>query len=374
MKFLIHFYASVSALATVVTPTAMLAGFVLVARPVRKPGRVINQTPLLRKCTDARIRVLICDAEGALDGLGIRHPKKWGDAELKLWALAERGRWANSVSLLLLSLITILTGALLTALVKHHWDMAMKMWLPSYAFFLLTVCYTQLDLIAIRRGRAPAYVQWAAVSALVACQAHADGGQTNPATTAHLSRNMERLSDALVTYGQFGVSRKHILRAALLAQCAGMSHRLEKAFEACLRDRSQVTALAEHIVCLIDTLGRQEPLNMVPQAESRSTDAVSTEPPLPWRLVLGHLLAFLTGVGLVVGFKALGLSSEYLVLLAPLIYLMVQIPYLAIGRIPAALRHIPHLTTPPPGSESDANASADAPPSHVPVALQNDRG
>ncbi|WP_274561928.1 hypothetical protein [Streptomyces spiramyceticus] len=325
------------------------------------------------------MRALIREAEGALNGLGIRHPKKWGEVELKLWALAERGRWAASVSLLLLSLITIFTGASLTALVEHHWDMAMEMWLPSYAFFLLTVCYVQLDLIAIRRGRSPAYVQWAAVSTLVACQTHADESKATSATTAQLSRNVERLSEALITYAQFGVSRKAGPRAALLTQCVGMSHRLENEFEACLRDRSHATALAEHIVGLIDTLGRQEPLNMVPPGESTAADSVSVEAPLPWRMVLGHVLAFLTGVGLVAGFKALGLSAEYLVLLAPLIYLVVQIPYLATGGVPIALRHVPGLATPPsePGSENEpqvsgADTSAAAPPPLVPVSRRHD--
>jgi hypothetical protein len=384
LELLVHFYATVSALATVVTPIAVLVGFAFVARPVRKPGRLINYF-FLRGRTEVRARALISEAEGALNGLGIRHPKKWGEAELKLWALAARGSRAVSVSLLLLSFITILTGALLTMLVRHHWDMAMEMWLPSYAFLLITMCYVQLDLIAIRRGRAPAYVQWAAVSTLVACQTHADkdgDGDTtgaSSATTAQLSRNVERLSDALITYAQFGVSRKPGPRVALLAQCVGMSRRLESNFEACLRDRSHVTVLAEHIVSLIDTLGRQEPLNMVPPAESASANSISVEPPLPWRMVLGHLMALLTGVGLVVGFKTLGLSAEYLVLLAPLIYLVVQIPYLSTGRVPGALRHVPRLTTPPPesGSESashtlDVDNSADAPPSLMPLPRRSD--
>ena len=374
LNLLLHFYATVSALATVLTPTAFLVGFVFVARPVRKPGWLIDRTPFLRRRTDVSVLTLIHEAEGALDELGIEHPKKWGEAELKLWALAERGRFATSVSLLLLSFTTILIGALLTALVKHHWNMAMEMWLPSYAFFLLTVCYVQLDLIAIRRGRSPAYVQWASVSTLVACQAHADESRTTSATVAQLSRNVERLSDALITYAQFGISRKAGPRAVLLAHFVGMSRRLEGDFQACLRDRSHVTALAKYIVTLIDALGRQEPLSMVPPAGSASADSVSVEAPLPWRMVLGHLLAFLTGVGLVVGFKALGLSAEYLVLLAPLIYLVIQIPYLATGRIPIALRHVPCLTTPTPETTSEsvahtlgAGPASDAPQSLVPV-------
>ncbi|MFE7545194.1 hypothetical protein [Streptomyces platensis] len=379
MKFLVHFYAAISALATVVTPTAVLAGFALVARPVRKPGRLIDRSPLLRRRTDTRVRALVREAEGALNLLGIQHPTKWGEAELRIWDLAERGRWAVSVSLLLLSLITICTGALLTALVDHHWDMAMEMWLPSYVFFLLTVCYIQLDLIAIRRGRSPAYVQWAAVSTLVACQTQRDDSRATSSTTAQLSRNVERLSDALISYAQFGVSRKSGSRSALLTQCGSMSHRLESGFEACLRDRSRVSALAEQIVGLIDALGRQEPLNMVPPEDSTSVGSVPVEAPLPWRMVLGHLLAFLTGAGLILGFKALGLSAEYLVLLAPLIYLVVQIPYLATGRAPIALRRLPHLTPPfsDPGSENEphtsgADTSADPPPPLVPVPRRHD--
>ncbi|MFD4946899.1 hypothetical protein ACFWNT_31330 [Streptomyces sp. NPDC058409] len=325
------------------------------------------------------MRTLIHEAEGALNGLGIQNPKQWGEAELKVWDLAERGRRVVSVSLLLLCLITVCTGALLTALVEHHWDMAMEMWLPSYAFFLLTVCYVQLDLIAIRRGRSPAYAQWAAVSTLVACQTQADESQATSVTTAQLSRNVERLSDALITYAQFGVSRKPGPRAALLTQCAGMSQRLESAFEASLRDRSQVRVLAKHIVHLIDALGRQEPLNMVSSAESAPAESVPAEGPLPWRMVMAHLLAFLTGVGLIAGFKALGLSAEYLLLLAPLIYLVVQIPYLATGRIPTALRHLPRLAAPmpEPASESevrtsDSDASADVPRQLVPVPQRHD--
>ncbi|MFD7291593.1 hypothetical protein [Streptomyces sp. NPDC059863] len=158
MKLLLHFYAVVSALATVLTPTAVLAGFVFVARPVRKPGRLLNQMSFPQGRTDTRVRTLIREAEGALNGLGVQHPKQWCEAELKVWVLAERGRRIVSVSLLFLCLITICTGALLTMLVEHQWDMATEMWLPSYAFLLLTVCYVQLDLIAIRRGRSPAYV------------------------------------------------------------------------------------------------------------------------------------------------------------------------------------------------------------------------
>ncbi|WP_240981471.1 MULTISPECIES: hypothetical protein [unclassified Streptomyces] len=268
---------------------------------------------------------------------------------------------------------------MLTMLVEHQWAMAMEMWLPSYAFLLLTAFYVQLDLIAVKRGRSPAYVQWAAVSTLVACQTQADENQATSVTTAQLSRNVDRLSDALMTYAQFGVSRKPGTRAALLTQCAAMSQQLESAFETSLRDRSQVKVLAEHIVHLIDALGRQEPLNMVPATESVPAESVAVGGSLPWRMVLGHLLAFLTGVGLIAGFKALGLSAEYLLLLAPLIYLVVQIPYLATGRIPTALRHLPRLAAPmsEPSAESEVHTSgsgtsADVPRSLVPVPQRHD--
>ncbi|MEU1278511.1 hypothetical protein [Streptomyces sp. NPDC005805] len=320
------------------------------------------------------MRTLIHEAEGALNGLGIQHPEQWGEAELKTWDLAGRGRRVVSLSLLLLCLIAIGTGALLTMLTEHRWAMAMEMWLPSYAFLLLTALYVQLDLIAVKRGRSPAYAQWAAVSTLVACQTQADENQATSVTTAQLSRNVDRLSDALLMYAQFGVSRKPGTRAALLTQCAAMSQQLESAFETSLRDRSQVRVLAEHIVHLIDALGRQEPLNMVPAAESAPTESVPVGGSLSWRMVLGHLLAFLTGVGLIAGFKALGVSAEYLLLLAPLIYLVVQIPYLATGRIPIALRHLPRLEAPmpepAPDSEvrtSDSDASADVPRLLVPT-------
>ncbi len=65
---------------------------------------------------------------------------------------------------------------------------------------------------------------------------------------------------------------------------------------------------------------------MVPAAESAPPESVPVGGSLPWRMVLGHLLAFLTGVGLIAGFKALGVSAEYLLLLAPLIYLLPTSP------------------------------------------------
>ncbi|MEU8707170.1 hypothetical protein [Streptomyces sp. NPDC048565] len=362
LKLLILFYATVSALATVAIPTATLFGFALVARPVRMPGRLLNRWSFLRDRTASRVENLINEAEGALDGMGVQHPTQWGEAELKVWDLAERGRRVVSVSLLLLCLTTIGTGALLTTLVEHRWDMALEIWLPSYAFLLLTACYVQLDLVAVRRGRSPAYAQWAAVSTLVACQTQADDCQATSVTTAELGRNVKRLSAALITYAQFGVSHEPGPRAALLAQCAGMSQQLEGAFVASLRDRSKVTMLAQHIVHLIEALGRQEPLSMVPSAECAPAASVPVEGPVPWRMVMAHFLAFLTGLGLIAGSRALGLSADYLILLAPLIYLVVQTPYLTTGRIPIALRHLPRLTAPipEPASENEVrNSSSD---------------
>ncbi|WP_018544448.1 hypothetical protein [Streptomyces sp. LaPpAH-108] len=323
---------------------------------------------------------LIYNAQNALTALGVQHPEKWSKSELLTWHLAKRGRFAVSATLLLLCAITICTGALITALVKHQWEMASQMWLPSYALFVLTAGFAQLDRVATQRGWPTAYVQWAALQAILACRPRPDDDHAASMATSELSKQVERLGVALVTYALFGISRRSELRAALLPHCVRMSQQLDDAFEASLRDHSQVKVLAERIVHSIDILVRQEPLSLAPSPEPTSGESMPTEPPIPWRMVIAHLLALLIGAALIEGFKVLGFSAEHLLLLTPLIYLVIQIPYLSTGKVPNALRHLPRLgsTVPTPSPEGEpspleAGASGNVPRPLTPTPQSHDQ-
>ncbi|MFD8125113.1 hypothetical protein ACFV3T_29335 [Streptomyces albidoflavus] len=78
MKLLREFYAAVYAFSMVATGVAVLAGLLLLVIPVRNPGRMIGLLPILRRRTDARVRALVREAEGALNGLGIQRSTDWG--------------------------------------------------------------------------------------------------------------------------------------------------------------------------------------------------------------------------------------------------------------------------------------------------------
>ncbi|MFJ3745668.1 hypothetical protein ACIPV8_16615 [Streptomyces albidoflavus] len=359
MEFLKVFYPAIFALSVVAAGSTVLAGVVLLVRPAMNPGRLISLFPIPCGRADVRVRALVHEAGGALNRLGIQHPAKWGEFELKVWVLAERGRRSVSLSLHLLCLITICAGGLLTVLVDRRWDMATELLLPSYAFVLCTVLYARIDLVATRRGSASAYLQWAAVSALVACQVQRCGNQVTSSTTVQLSRKVETVCDALTTYSQFGVSGSPVVRSVLLNSCAVISRRLESGLVACLCDRSRVSDLAEQVVELIDALARQEPLSVVSPEGVESVGSAPVEMPIPWRIIIGHFLVFLSGVGLILCFVSLGVGVEYLTLLAPLMYLVIQIPFLVTGKVPDALRHPPRLTVPfaDPGSESEPSIS-----------------
>ncbi|MBZ2409814.1 hypothetical protein HX747_23270 [Streptomyces sp. L06] len=301
-----------------------------------------------------------------------------GWVELKVWYSAELTRRAFSVSLQLLCLITICAGGLLTVLADKRWDMATELLLPSYAFILFTVFYARLHLFADRRWLSSSYVQWAAVSTLIACQDQAGDGRATPLNPAQLIRKLETLGDALTLYAQFGFSRSPGVRSVLLGVFTTVTHRLESGFVACLRDRSRVPDLAEQVEGLIDALGRGEPLSVVSPGEAESVRSVSAEEAIPWRMVLGHFLVFIAGVGLILGFDALGIDAGYLPLLVPLLCVVVQIPFLVTGMVPTALRHPPRPAGPftDAGTESESSTSGagtaeDRPSALLPVSRES---
>ncbi|OKI12048.1 hypothetical protein [Streptomyces sp. CB03911] len=338
---------------------------VLMTRTRRRSGRLLRRVGRFESNAERRAALLGEQAQRAVEDLRLPMPAGLGHRRLLAWEAAERAQvWATlplavaaGFALALAGTVVIMAGA---SGISIRWAL-----MPAVALYVLLMLLLRIDTVAVRRGESSGFLARAAAKAIAACGAHVLAEELD--TDRRLEERVAALNSALLAHAEFGVSRRAKLRRTLLGQSSAMVAEIDESLWVALRDRTRTTELALLALRVQTAADRGEMLSLVSVEAGRAAEREHVARTVPWGMIAAHMGALIVGCGVIAATQALGMDPGLVGYVVPAILVVMQIPYVFTGRVPAVLRNPAVLLQAPAVTEpASGETAAEAPGVPVP--------
>ncbi|WP_143659174.1 hypothetical protein [Streptomyces sp. SA15] len=195
--------------------------------------------------------------------------------------------------------------------------------IAAYTQMILVVLLDQIDNIAAKRSFAVDFLYASTIEVLAAARTHSVAH--TPDSTAKLIATVEDLGDCMHRYARHAFpAARSTVRSRLITQAAASRETLYARLNLVLTSREKIPELTSFVATVINSIQQQEPLSL--PHDELFTDPVTEPSESIWRLILGHLISLICGVGILLGIQISGIGSEYAVILAPILLALVAAP------------------------------------------------